>query len=459
MRLVRLVRHLHQRVRELSAANAANVTVVFALATVPIAGFVGAAVDYSSANSIKAAMQAATDSTALMLSKDAATATSGSLNTKASNYFMALFNRPQATITSVTPTYTTTDGSQVVVTAKGSVKTNFMGLLGFSQLNIATTSTIKWGNTRLRVALVLDNTGSMAEDGKMQALITASKNLLTQLQSAATNNGDVYVSIVPFSKDVNVDPSNYKAKWIDWSDCDNNNGSCKNYKNYYKSGSPGDKDTCQNYNGAWTKAKRNTWNGCVADRGNSSGPNSANYDANATAPTTSITATLYPAEQYSYCTDAAAMPLNYDWSSMKSLIGSMSPNGSTNQTIGLQLGWQSLVGGGPFPAPPPMDSNYQYSQVIILLTDGLNTQNRWNGNGSDQSLQVDARMAIACSNVKAAGMTLYTIQVNTGGDQTSSLLRTCASDTSKFFLLTSSNQMVTTFESIGTALSNLRIAK
>ena len=45
-------------------------------------------------------------------------------------------------------------------------------------------STSNWGNTRLRVALVLDNTGSMADDGKMTALKTATNNLLTQLKSA-----------------------------------------------------------------------------------------------------------------------------------------------------------------------------------------------------------------------------------------------------------------------------------
>jgi len=52
-----------------------------------------------------------------------------------------------------------------------------------------------WGNTRLRVALVLDNTGSMASDGKMDALKTASHNLLTQLQQAAVHPEDVYVSV------------------------------------------------------------------------------------------------------------------------------------------------------------------------------------------------------------------------------------------------------------------------
>jgi hypothetical protein len=133
----------------------------------------------------------------------------------------------------------------------------------------------------------------------------------------------------------------------------------------------------------------------------------------------------------------------------------MTPNGNTNQAIGLQLGWQSLVGGGPFPTPPAMDPNYQYSQVIILLTDGLNTQDRWYTSQNS----IDTRQAMTCANVKAAGMTLYTVQVNTGGDPTSAMLKTCASDAGKFFLLTSANQIVGTFQQIGTALSNLRVAK
>ena len=54
-------------------ARGGNVAITFALATLPILGFVGAAVDYSRANSVKAAMQTALDSTALMLSKEAVT--------------------------------------------------------------------------------------------------------------------------------------------------------------------------------------------------------------------------------------------------------------------------------------------------------------------------------------------------------------------------------------------------
>ena len=73
-----------------------NVIITFALATLPIVGVVGFAVDYSRANSVKAAMQAAIDSTALMLSKEAATDTSSQLQTNAQKYFIALFTRPEA---------------------------------------------------------------------------------------------------------------------------------------------------------------------------------------------------------------------------------------------------------------------------------------------------------------------------------------------------------------------------
>jgi Mg-chelatase subunit ChlD len=422
-------------------------------------------------------MQAAADSTALMVSKDAPSLTSAAIQTKANDYFKALFTRPEATGLTVNATYNTTNGSQVIVTASANVKANFMGLVGVSMMSVGVDSQVKWGNVRLRVALVLDNTGSMADDGKITALKTATNSLLDQLKAAAVNNGDVYVSIIPFVKDVNVGPSNYSATWIDWTAWDAANGGGSggggsggggsgtliNYGNgayclggWYWNGSTLTYGNCPSGGTASSGSSNNhsTWNGCVTDRGNSSAPSSGNYDTNVTAPTTSIAATLFTAEQYSSCPQAI-MPLSYDWAAMKTLVTAMTPNGNTNQGIGLAHGWMSLVGGGPYPAPPVMDPKYKYTQAIILLTDGLNTQNRWYTSQNS----IDTRQAMTCANAKAAGIILYTVQVNTGGDPTSSLLQTCASDASKFFLLTSANQMVATFSQIGTALSNLRIAQ
>ena len=101
-----------------------------------------------------------------------------------------------------------------------------------------------------------------------------------------------------------------------------------------------------------------------------------------------------------------------------------------------------------------MDPNYKYNQVIILLTDGLNTQDRWYTSQSS----IDTRQQKTCDNIKSASITIYTVQVNTGSDPTSTLLQNCASDSGKFFLLTSSTEIVTTFNQIGTALSNLRLS-
>jgi Flp pilus assembly protein TadG len=440
-------------------ASGGNVAITFAIATLPLVGTVGFAVDYSHANAVKAAMQAALDSTALMLSRDAATLNSSDLQTKAKSYFDALFTKPEAKSVVITATYTTTGGSQVKVNGSALVPTGFLGVIGYDNITVNGSATAAWGSSRLRVALALDNTGSMASDGKMTALKSATKSLLAQLQSAASQNGDVYVSIIPFAKDVNIGASNYAASYIDWTSWDNDNQSCSGGGWGWGGGWGG---------GNCTAANHNTWNGCVTDRGGTNAPDSNNYDQNVTAPGSSA-ASKFPAEEYDAC-PVAMVGLNYNWTAMNSLVDAMQPNGATNQPIGLVWAWQSLVGGGPLTVPPK-DSNYKYQDVIVLMSDGLNTQNRWYGNGSQVSSQVDGRMynsstgAGTCANIKNAGVTIYTVHVNTDGDPMSTLLQNCAggpdkfNDPSKFFMVTSASGLGSVFSQIGTNLTKLRVAK
>jgi Flp pilus assembly protein TadG len=435
--------------RELRSANGANVTTTFALATIPMVGFVGAAVDYSHANSVKAAMQAAADSTALMVSKDAATITNAALQTKANDYFKALFTRPEATGLVVTATYNanTGSGSQVIVNASSNVKANFMGMMGVSQMRVAVDSQVKWGNTKMRVALALDTTGSMADDGKMDALKTATKSLLTQLKAAAAKDGDVYVSIIPFSKDVNVGKSNYNQTWVDfadhgsWDGWDSNNGDDVSTTTCTKNG----KKTKCTTSTTWVPDNHNTWNGCVTDR-------DQDYDTTNTAPNVNVQATRFPAEQYDSC-PAQLLALTYDWTALNNKVDALSPAGNTNQNIGLQWAFQSLTA-YPFTIPAK-DPLYKYTEVIILVTDGLNTENRYSTNQSS----IDARELKTCANAKAAGLIIYTMFINTGGDPTQSVLLNCASSADKFIEIKKASQVVSAFNSIGTALTNLRIAQ
>jgi Flp pilus assembly protein TadG len=428
--------------RKFRPAEDGNVAMMFGVAAIPLIVAVGGVVDYSRETMVHSDMQDSLDATALMLSKSASDMTPAQMTQAAQDYFNTDFTNADAENVSITPTYASS-GPSVTVTGSATVKAYFLGLIGLPQVTISASSTVVWGQTRLRVSLVLDNTGSMASSGKIEALKTASHKLLDQLKAATSRDGDVYVSIIPFSKDVNVGPANYAQSWVRWDLWDEVNGGCSGRP---ARGQYSTKTDCESASFVWTVANHDGWNGCVTDR-------DQDYDTRNTAPSGGNTATLFPAEQYGNCPAGVQMGLTYDWTALGSAVDAMQPNGNTDQAVGLQWGWQSLTQ-APF-SIPAFDPTYQYKQIIILLSDGLNTQDRWYTNQGS----IDARQQRACDNLKAGGIVLYAVQVNTGNDPTSTLLQNCATDANKFFLLTSADQIVTTFESIGTALSELRVSK
>src|SRR3954470_9121287 len=309
-------------------ADEGNIAVIFAIALVPILGFVGAAIDYTRANAARSSMQAALDSTALMVSKDLSQGiiTTAQINAKAQAYFNALYTNSDAKSVSVSATYTANSsaGSFVQVNGSGNVTTDFLKVAGFPTLNFNTSSTAAWGSVRMRVAMALDNTGSMAQDGKMPAMQKAAKDLVDQLSGLAKTAGDIYISVIPFAKDVNVGASNYNQSWIDWTDWESDpandgKGTCSQSNKTTKS-------SCLNggSNRTWTW-DHSQWTGCVTDR-------DQDYDTKNTAPTTSVT--RFPAEEYgfsffgltsSYCKSGnnpylqPIMALSYDWTAIKTL--------------------------------------------------------------------------------------------------------------------------------------------
>jgi len=446
--------------RRFTRDDRGNIAMLFGIALVPILTFVGAAIDYSRATAARTSMQAALDSTALMLAKDLTdgTITSSQISTKAQAYFTALFNNKEAQSVTVSATYTQssgTTGSTIQVTGSGNIPTDFMKVAGFPTIGFNTSSTSAWGANLLRVALVLDNTGSMNSSNKIGALKTASKSLVTQLSALSKNNGDVYISVVPFEIDVNVGTSNVNASWLRWDTWDPSN--------YQYSNSPWDTwcnngywltmAQCKGRNYTWNHtpitSDKSKWNGCVTDR-------DQNYDVSATAP--SSLSTQFVADQDQSCPVAPILPLTYNWNAVNATIDSMTAQGATNQTIGLQWGWLSLLQQSPLNAPSE-DSTKVYKHIIILFTDGLNTGDRWYGDFSSQSSQVDARMKTMCDNVKATGVTIYTVQIDTDGAGQSAVLPYCASASNDFFMLTDPSQIAAAFAQIGTSITKLRVAR
>jgi Flp pilus assembly protein TadG len=494
---------IRKRIGEFRRSTRANVAMIFGISLVPLTVAAGAGLDLARGMLVHSQLIQALDAAALAVGGTPGL-TAAQMKTLAQQYFNANY-KIDSSFGTPTPVNVVQVGQSVVVSCTDPMPTVLMSVVGYKKFTIVASSNVVWGQQKLWVSLVLDNTGSMTQTdsktgtSKISALKTATHSLLSMLQAVAINPGDVQVSIVPFARDVKVGTGNASATWLDWTDwlaaptpapsssvgpgsncpysdssngfhCQANptNGSSKvntipnsgTYKGYI---CPSDNGVGHYYNGCWTSVSKSgggythtwttnnksTWNGCVTDRAQS-------YDTNNTTPTSGNISTMMVAENSPSCVVATLMGLSYNWTNLSNEVDSMIATGSTNQTIGLAWGWQAQSQGVPLSAPA-LPANTQ--QVIILLSDGLNTQDRWYGDGSNQSSQVDSRMALTCTNAKAAGYIIYTVFVDLNGTQgNSTVLQNCASDSTKYFDLTSSDQIITTFNAIGEQITNLRVA-
>jgi Flp pilus assembly protein TadG len=532
------------KMRAFLRAKRGNVAMMFALACVPLTVAAGTGVDYTRALMVHQQMNEALDAAALAIGSTPGLNQAGA-QALAQSYFTTNYQVDSSFGVPATPTVTFNSNGSVAISVTTAMPTVLMKLVGIDSLPVTASSTVVWGQTKLWVSLVLDNTGSMTQTdstgtSKISALQTASHQLLTILQNAAATPGDVQVSVVPFAKLVKIGTGYVNSSWIDWSDWDapapnpasspsgipattgpgdpcpwqnSNDGfgcitapapnsssststipssgtyagyicpgmvqtysasgslaglgghyytgcytsvangsvqvgsSCAGYHNCSCTGKNSNKVcTATTYTHTWAPDPTSAWGGCIEDRTQS-------YDVQNTIPGSG---SGFPAVNDVNCPVMTMMTLNYNWTNLGNEIDGMVANGSTNQPIGLAQGWQTLTSGNPYGAPALPANTSQY---IILVSDGLNTQDRWYGDGYNQATQVDAREALVCSNAKAAGIIIYTIFVDLGGTQGSSAaLQSCATDPSKYYDLTTSGAIITTFNQIAQQITDVRVS-
>ena len=218
------------------------------------------------------------------------------------------------------------------------------------------------------------------------------------------------------------------------------------------------------YDHVWRPSPKTAWDGCVRDRNQS-------FDASNAAPsfaannvsktningvaedyrsaTTPATSDGFEPFQYSTC-PATLMRLSYDWTALNNKIDELQPNGNTNVTIGLSWAFHALTAGDPLSNASVPSGDLD--KVIILLTDGDNTQNRFSTTAAD----IDARTQQACANVKKANIKLYTIRVIDGNAK---LLQACASQSDMYYNVQNASELNDVFDKIAKQLATLRIAK
>lgn len=178
------------------------------------------------------------------------------------------------------------------------------------------------------------------------------------------------------------------------------------------------------------------------------------------------------------CPRNALLPLTNSEPTVKGTIAAMVPEGGTNIQQGVIWGFHMLSPTEPLTEGDDYDS--ATSKVMIVMTDGENTHSYVNNmnkaswyvaygypyNGrltgaSTAALQAEmnTRTIAACTNAKAAGITIYTIGLNSPNATTTKMLTDCATDPSKAYFPTAADQLDDVFEDIANELSNLRLAK
>jgi hypothetical protein len=106
------------------------------------------------------------------------------------------------------------DKGEVVATAKGNMLTSLLKAVGIRDIGFGSSATVRKGRGTVEVALVLDNSGSMAGQ-PIGDLVVAAKNVTSVLYAGYEGSDKVKVGIVPFAGSVNVGVANQGAAWVD----------------------------------------------------------------------------------------------------------------------------------------------------------------------------------------------------------------------------------------------------
>lgn len=501
-----------RRVRDLLVNCRGNVAVMFAVTVSGMILIGGGGIDLVKVSNNRKYLQERVDATALYVANGLTSSTLGTASSKAQTKLTAIVEASHGTLSDITTS--TTDGT-LTVSATLTTPSSFLGMIGLSNLTATAASTVTWGETSLEVALVLDNTGSMADSGKISALKSAATNLVTTLAGKATSANTVKFALVPFANFVNVGSGYSTATWIDTA------GLSPYHSSYFSSS--------LNRFSLYT-ALGKSWPGCVETR-------PSPYDIDDTAPSVANPSTLFvpsfhPDEPngswwYSYansylndgtnstneitkltnaskyttlsgkdfsnsnfynnyqvpkgpgffCDVKPIVRLTTNSTTINNAINALTVSGSTNIPEGVAWGWRMVSPQGPFSDGQSYSSNTL--KIVVVLTDGTNSINTFNtplggaysswgypysgrlgaNPGSNLRDGLDAKTRSVCTAIKAKGIKIYTIGLMIDDASGQQLLSDCSSGSDYYYNSPSASQLSSVFTSIAQKIVKLRIAK
>jgi Flp pilus assembly protein TadG len=465
-----------------------SVAIMFAFAFLPMLALVGAGLDYTRAVKSRTLLQTSLDAAVLVAAREGSNLTDAQVTARA----RALFDANMAS--SPTP-YTldnislTRTGKKYLMSAQATIDTSLLSVIGINSVSLNGVAASTWGDNNIEIALVLDNTGSMASSNKMTELkralcgdttctnTTPSSGFMKIMRDAAGGAARIKVGIVPFDTTVRMPQDiqnavnagvpfatsffapvtagyctsvwlNDDAQRVSWFRFADRDKDTRAGNSVFASGNWQNVGAGCGTNGP-ARVTPATWQGCVWDR-----DVPANRDIKDGDISQTDISSLHPAVNCRSNSLARLRPLADIWSDSGAMVthfSTMQPSGNTNLTVGISWGLSLLTNQAPFTDAAPAGTPSLY-RVMIVLTDGDNTENRSSSNQGT----IDARTRLACTQAKSQDITIYTVRVIDGNQ---SLLRDCATDTSKYFEVANASQLTPVFQTIANQIGSIRITQ
>ena len=408
---------LRDSVSNFGAEQSGAIAIIFALAFFVLACFVGLAIDYGRAVNASAQVATALDAAVLAATEQMVDNSLNSITVQhnVAQYLDAEIGNPRmqgATYSGLKVVIDDTDGS-IQLDVDVNVPTTLASLFHVNSMTFHKFNRTVYKVKNVELAMVLDTTGSMANNNKINELMTAAGQAIDILLPAGKANSN-RIAVAPFSGAVNA-------------------------------------------GGFASAASGGLSIDCVTER---TGADSYDDVSGATSPVGAVSV------GGSDCPTQIITPLTQGGAALKAQINTFTPGGSTAGHIGLAWGWYLLSPNWntiwPAASRPQPYANQQVIKAVVLMTDGMfNTS--YNGVGSDvQALAL-------CDAMKAAGIKIYTIGLELADNgspddvNATTLLTTCASPDGhggkEFYSVASSVNLGAAFTSIAGKLSRLRLSQ
>ena len=402
-------RHLQKLRTCFFADNKGSIAVTFGLSLIPVMLSVGIAVDYTRMLHTKSIVDDALDAAVLMSGK--ALSDGQPVNDKFHREFREFF---QANLYGRTKLAKNVKIQKMVAkpstgiveaTATSDVDMTFMALIGKKTIKIISQSEAQASSNKVELAMMLDVTGSMQYDGKMNALKSAANDAINILLPAKAKTNNIRISLVPYSDAVNV--------------------GIKTAQRVSKIGN----------------------NKCVTER-NTNRFNDVSYSVSRVEG------------QSKFCPQQEVIPLTNKPKKLINSINKFIPKGVTAGHLGVVWSYYTLSPNWNNAWPNTPDrasySNKKIKKIVLLMTDGEFNTDYGDGKSS-------AKYAVStCRDMKDKGILIYSVAFKAPSNART-MLRSCASPDSNnktyYYSADSSADLKTAFRNIANNIKHLRLSK